>query len=83
MSGQVLTPREAATVLGRSKSWIVERCQDGTLPSLRVGTRWLLKRGDLIRDGWLAPDRAHGNEAASASCSSVASTPADGGAGDV
>ena len=37
MSGQVLTPREAATVLGRSKSWIVERCQDGTLPSLGWG----------------------------------------------
>ena len=41
---QILTPREAAVLLGRSKSWVVERCQDGTLPALRIGNRWLLKR---------------------------------------
>ena len=55
---QILTPREAAVLLGRSKSWVVERCQDGTLPALRIGNRWLLKRAELVRDGWLQPDGA-------------------------
>lgn len=52
----ILSPADFARESGWSKSWVVERCQDGTLPALRVGIRWLLKRADLIRDGWLPRD---------------------------
>jgi excisionase family DNA binding protein len=56
---QIYTPSELAPVLGRSKSWVVERCQAGTLPALRDGNRWLLRRSDLIRSGWITPTCAH------------------------
>ncbi len=52
----VLTPGDFARESGWSKSWTVERCQDGTLPAMRIGNRWYLKRSDLTRDGWLPPD---------------------------
>jgi excisionase family DNA binding protein len=57
---QVLTPTEAAALLGRSRSWIEERCRDGRLPAIRDGGRWILRRADLIRDGWLTPPCVHG-----------------------
>ncbi len=56
MKRAILTPAEYAREAGRSKTWVVERCQDGTLPAIRIGNRWLLKRADLIRDGWLVDE---------------------------
>ena len=53
---QILTPAEAARELGRSKTWVVEKCASGLLPSRRDGSRYLLLRSELIRDGWLAAD---------------------------
>ena len=66
MSGglrQVFTPTELAAELGRSRSWIEERCRDGRLPAIRDGGRWLLRRSDLIREGWLTPPCVHGGSA--------------------
>jgi excisionase family DNA binding protein len=57
---QVFTPAEAAAVLGRSRSWVEERCRDGRLPAIRDGGRYLLRRSDLIRDGWLTAPCLHG-----------------------
>jgi excisionase family DNA binding protein len=51
---QVFTPREAAIILGRSRSWAEARCADGTLPARRLGSRWLLTRADLVAGGWLS-----------------------------
>ena len=62
MSGskrQVFTPTELAAELGRSRSWIEERCRDGRLPAIRDRGRWLLRRSDLIRAGWLTPPCTH------------------------
>lgn len=60
---QVLTPAQAAQLLGLGKTTVIDWCQRGILPSVRIGTRWWLRRADLIRDGWLAvggqPPRAH------------------------
>lgn len=60
---QIFTPTEAAAELGRSRSWIEERCKDGRLPAIRDGNRWLLRRSDLIRDGWLTPPCTHVSDA--------------------
>ena len=68
MSGgrrQVFTPTELAAELGRNRSWIEERCRDGRLPAIRDGGRYLLRRSDLIRDGWLTPPCVHGTAAES------------------
>lgn len=56
---EIFTPSEAAPLLGRSRSWIEERCRDGRLPAIRDGGRWLLRRSDLIREGWLTPPCTH------------------------
>jgi excisionase family DNA binding protein len=56
---EVLTPTEYAELAGRSRSWVEERCRDGRLPAIRDGGRWLLRRADLIRDGWLTPPCGH------------------------
>ena len=60
---QVFTPTEAAALLGRSRSWVEERCRDGRLPAIRDGVRYLLRRSDLIRDGWLTPPCVHAPDA--------------------
>ena len=73
---QIYTPGELAPVIQRSKTWIVERCQDGTLPAIRIGTRWLLKRSDLIRDGWLNTD--NGSTVAGDKEAGLGETPAEG-----
>ena len=57
---EIFTPTEATAVLGRSRSWIEERCRDGRLPAIRDGGRWLLRRSDLIRGGWPTPPCVHG-----------------------
>ena len=55
---QVYTPRELAreTNIGRSATWINERCGDGTLPHIRIGARIYLRRADLIAAGWLTAE---------------------------
>jgi excisionase family DNA binding protein len=53
---QVLTPAQAASLLGLSKSTVVLWCQRGVLPAVRVESRWYLKRAEMVRDGWLPPD---------------------------
>lgn len=59
----ILTPAEAAVLLGRSRSWVEAKIATGLLPGVRDGSRWIVRRADLLRDGWLAPDRAHEREA--------------------
>lgn len=56
---QVFTPSEAAAVLFRSRSWVEARCRDGRLPAIQDGSRYLLRRSDLIRTGWLTPACVH------------------------
>ena len=50
---QILTPAQAAALLGLGKTTVVEWCQRGILPAVRIESRWYLKRAELIRDGWL------------------------------
>ena len=58
----VLTPAQAAVLLGRSKSWVVEKLASGLLPGIRDGNRWLVRRADLLRDGWIVDEeRATGH----------------------
>jgi excisionase family DNA binding protein len=61
----VMTPAQAAVLLGRSKSWVVEKLTSGLLPGIRDGNRWLVRRADLIRDGWItAEEEAAGHSVA-------------------
>ena len=64
----VLTPAEVAVLLGRSKSWVVEKLQVGLLPGIRDGSRWIVRRSDLNRDGWLQPS-CHGDAPAATGAS--------------
>jgi len=50
---QILTPAQAAALLGMGKTTVVEWCQRGILPAIRIDSRWYLKRAELVRDGWL------------------------------
>jgi excisionase family DNA binding protein len=59
LNREVFTPAELAPVIGRSRSWVEERVKDGRLPAIRDGGRWLLRRSDLIRAGWLTPPCTH------------------------
>jgi len=56
MNAQVLTPREAAVLLGLDKTTVIGWCERGILPAIRIESRWYLKRQELIRDGWLGQD---------------------------
>lgn len=49
----ILTPAEAARLLGKSKSWACAALAKGLLPGVRDGSRWLVRLADLRRDGWL------------------------------
>jgi hypothetical protein len=51
----IMTPAEFAREAGRSKSWVVQKLNAGLLPGIRDGSRWILRRADLVRDGWLEP----------------------------
>ena len=53
---QVFTPAQAAGLLGLGKTTVVEWCQRGILPAMRIESRWYLKRAELIRDGWLTAE---------------------------
>ena len=62
---QVLTPAQAAALLGRSKSWLIAKLASGLLPGIRDGNRWLVRRADLLRDGWITAEQgAAGHPAA-------------------
>lgn len=50
---QILTPREAARLLGRSRSFIEKHVQGGAIPARRLGGRWFLTVADLRAAGWL------------------------------
>ncbi len=50
---QVLTPAQAAALLGVSKTTVVSWCAKGILPALRIESRWWLKRPELVAGGWL------------------------------
>jgi excisionase family DNA binding protein len=59
MTQEIFTPGQLAPVLSKSRGWVDARCRDGRLPAIQDGTRWLLRRSDLVRDGWLTPPCAH------------------------
>jgi excisionase family DNA binding protein len=50
----VMTPTEAAALIGRSRSWVFARIADGTLPHIRIGTRIFLKTSELRAGRWIA-----------------------------
>jgi excisionase family DNA binding protein len=56
---QILTPAQAAGLLGLGKTTVVEWCQRSILPAIRIESRWYLKRAELIRDGWLEGPSNH------------------------
>ena len=56
---QVLTPAQAAALLGMGKTTVVEWCQRGILPAIRIDSRWYLKRAELERDGWVTTPCQH------------------------
>ncbi len=68
---QILTPAQAAGLLGLGKTTVVEWCQRGILPAIRIDSRWYLKRAELIRDGWLVGD-GHSDSLAPAEAGAVA-----------
>ncbi len=50
---EVLTPAEYGRQGGLSKTTVIKWCELGILPAIRVGSRWYLKRSELVRSGWL------------------------------
>jgi excisionase family DNA binding protein len=48
---------EAALLLGRSRSWVHEQVRRGVIPGIRLGTRWWVRKADLIASGWLGEAR--------------------------
>ena len=54
----VYTPTQAAVLLGKSRSWVEQRCKEGKLPARRIGSRYVLTKADLQRDGWLGASPA-------------------------
>ena len=51
--GAVLTLTQAAQALGRSRSWVHEQVRRGVIPAMRLGSRWWIRRTDLIEGRWL------------------------------
>jgi excisionase family DNA binding protein len=49
---QIVTPAQAAVLLGLGKTTVVEWCKRGILPAVCSDSRWYLKRAELIREGW-------------------------------
>lgn len=56
MSGALLTPGEAAALLGETERWVRNSLRDGTLPGMKVRGRWRISRPQL--DAWLADEPA-------------------------
>lgn len=52
---KLLTVREVAELLGKSREWVYRRSDDGTLPCIRVGRSVRFKPTDL--DAWLESHR--------------------------
>ncbi len=63
---QVLTPAQAAHLIGLSKTTVIAWCQRGILPGFTIGSRLYLKRTALIEGGWLPKNEnaAEGKSAA-------------------
>jgi excisionase family DNA binding protein len=76
----VMTPAQAALLLGRSKSWVVEKLASGLLPGIRDGNRWLVRRADLLRDGWIVDGES--GDGGAAVRNGVPVTDGDGGRRD-
>jgi excisionase family DNA binding protein len=45
----LLTPKQAAALLGISERRVYRGLAGGALPGVRVGGRWTLRRGELLR----------------------------------
>jgi excisionase family DNA binding protein len=63
---QVLTPAQAAHLIGLSKTTVIAWSRRGILPGLMVGSRLYLRRSALIEGGWLPKNEnaAEGKSAA-------------------
>ena len=59
---EILTPADYARLSGRSKTTVIAWCERGILPALRIGSRWWLKRSELVRDGWLTARGSEGGD---------------------
>lgn len=59
---EMLTTRQAAEALGVNDSRVRQLARAGTLPATRLGSDWLIRRGDLAaalaRPGRWRPHRA-------------------------
>lgn len=49
---KLLTPKELADYLRKSKSWVYSACERGELPATRIGRDLRFKRAEI--DRWLA-----------------------------
>ena len=56
------SPREVAEALGTSRAWVYRRIDDGTLPSVLLGGRRLVRHETL--EALLAGDDANTDDAA-------------------
>lgn len=56
---EILTPIEAAKILGLAQSGVCRYCQSGRLKATKVGRQWLIDRKDL--DAFAKKARPRGN----------------------
>jgi excisionase family DNA binding protein len=50
---EILSPNEAARLIGRSRTLVLALIAEGAIPHLVVNGRTYIKRADLIRDHFL------------------------------
>lgn len=56
LHNEVLTVREVATYLRVSRVTVWRWCQQGTIPALRVGRTWRIRRSDMMCLEHVPPD---------------------------
>lgn len=61
-----LSIKEAATLIGKSERTVRHMAQTGRLPARRIGSRWVIRRGDLDGIGKRAKARKSGSSSKSA-----------------
>jgi len=61
-----LSIKEAATLIGKSERTVRHMAQTGRLPARRIGSRWVIRRGDLDGIGKRARPRKSGTSGKSA-----------------